>query len=157
MKINPGSKAASMIPTAPSLIHMSTWSSTLKRRSAASDLVIDLCGPTPKWLRTQVPKTTTINLKVKVVVHDNDDYDLWGGGLSDEKEMDCPEAVAARSSPLKNGAWVTSSVSNIHLYFHILITLIGSRSSQNRGLSRCCSSSSAMPSPDCSSGTSTPT
>ena len=156
-KINPGSEGASTIPTAPSLIHTSTRSSTSKRQSAASYLVIDLCGPTPKRPRTQGPKTTTINSKVKVVVHDNDDDDLWGGGLSDEKEMDCPEAVAAHLSPLKNGARATSSVSNIHLYFHILITLIGSRLSQNRGLSRCCSSSSATPSPDRSSGTSTPT
>ena len=145
-----------MIPTAPSLIHTSTHSSTSKHQSAASDLVIDLCGPTPKQLRTQGLKTT-INSKVKVVVHDNDDDDLWGGRLSDDKEMDCPEAVAAHLSPLKNGAWATSLVSNIHLYFYILITLIGFCLSQNRGLSRCCSSSSAMPSPDHSSGTSTPT
>ena len=69
-------------------------------------------------------RSTTINLKVKVVVHDNDDDDLWGGRLSDDKEMDCPEAVAAHLSPLKNGARVTSSVSNIYLYFHILITRV---------------------------------
>ena len=49
----------------------------------------------------QGPKTTTINSKVKVAVHDNDDNDLWGGRLSDEKEMDCPKAVAAHLSPLK--------------------------------------------------------
>ena len=115
-KISPGSKGASTIPTAPSLIHTSNRSSTSKCQSAASDLVIDLCGPTPKQPRTQCPKTTTINLKVKVVVLDNDDDDLWGGRLSDEKEMDCPEAVAAHLSPLKNGAWATSSVSNIQLY-----------------------------------------
>ena len=48
-----------------------------------------------------------------VAVHDYDDDDLWGGRLS---EMDCPEAVTAYLSPLKNGAQVTSSVSNIHLY-----------------------------------------
>lgn len=153
MNINPGS---STTPTALSLIHMSTHSSTSKHWSAASNLVIDLCGPTPKQPRTQGPKTTTINLKVKVVVQNNDDDDLWGGRLSDQKEMDCPEAVAAHLSPLKNGAWATSLVCNIQLYFHLLITLIGSHSSQNQGLSRCCLSSSVMPFPDCSSGTSMP-
>ena len=80
-KINPGSKGASMSPTAPSLIHTSTHSSTSKHQSAASDLVIaNLCGPTQKQPRTQGPKTTTINSKVKVVVHDNDDDNLWVAG-----------------------------------------------------------------------------
>ena len=46
--------------------------------------------------------------------------------------MDCPEAVAACLSSLKNRAQATSLVTNIQLYFHILITLIGSCSSQTK-------------------------
>ena len=67
---------------------------------------------------TQGSKTTTINSKVMVAVHDYDDDDLWGGRLS---EMDSSEAVTAYLSPLKNGAQVMGSVSNIFIYLLLLL------------------------------------
>ena len=93
MKINPGSKAAysaSTVPTAPSLTQVSTHSSTSKCWSAVNNLVINFCGPTPKRLGTQGPKTTIINLEVKVAIHNDDDDDIYDGGLPNEEEMDCP-------------------------------------------------------------------
>ena len=50
----------------------------------------------------QGPKTTIINLIVKVVVDGEDD--IHGGGFSDQEEVDCPKAFAAHLSPLKYGA-----------------------------------------------------
>ena len=110
-KFNPSSKVSDSIPT-PSLVHTSTQSaimSILKHRST-NDSVIDFSYPTPKKPRTQGPKTTS---KVKVVTYVEDDYDsIDHSWLSDKDEIDCPEAVVARLSPLKNGVQVTSSVSN---------------------------------------------
>ena len=72
-------------------------------------MVIDLSCPTPKKPRTQGPKTMS---KVKVATYVEDDYNsIDHGWLSDKDKIDCPEAVVARLSPLKNGGWVTSSVS----------------------------------------------
>ena len=52
--------------------------------------------------------------KVKVVTYVEDDYDsIDHGSLSDKDEIDCPEAVVACLSPLKNGVWVMSTVSNL--------------------------------------------
>ena len=100
--------------TAPSLTRLSTHSLISKCQSAANDSIINLCGPTLKKLRTQGPKTTIINSIVKVVVDGEDD--ICGGSFSDQEEMDCPEAFAACLSPLKYGAWVTSSVITYSLY-----------------------------------------
>ena len=73
-------------------------------------MVIDLRCPTLKKPRTDDPKTKS---KVRVMTYIEDDYDnIEHGWLSNKDEIDCPEAVVAHLSPLKNGAWVTSSVSN---------------------------------------------
>ena len=51
--------------------------------------------------------------KVKVATYVEDNYNsIDHGWLSNKDEIDCPEAVVAHLSPLKNGAWVMSSVSN---------------------------------------------
>ena len=79
------------------------------------DAIIDLSGPTLKKQRNCSPRTIAnaiADLKVKVAInYDYDDYDLCGGGHSDEDEMDFPEVVAAHLSPFKNGAQATNPVS----------------------------------------------
>lgn len=103
------------VPT-PALTYVSTHSSTTsssKRRYDAKDSIIDLCGPTPKKLRTYHSRTiANAIVDAKVNVGKNDDW--FGGGLSDRDEMNGSEAVAARLSPFKNGARAraTNSVSN---------------------------------------------
>ena len=90
------------------------------------DSVIDLSGPTPKKLRTYAPTLTSkplINNTIKIAVND-DEYegDVYGGGLSDEDEVDSIEALAAHVSPIKHGARATNSVSNLELNIQILTT-----------------------------------
>ena len=128
--INPTAHSTS-IPTVPppSLTHGSTHSlltSNSKQWIATDDSVIDLSGPTPKKLRTYAPTLTSkplINNTIKIAVND-DEYegDVHGGGLSDEDEVDGIEALAARVSPIKHGAWATNSVSNLELNIQILTT-----------------------------------
>ena len=74
--------------------------------------MIDLSGSTPKKLRTYPPKHTAGNT-VKITLNDNGLEEGPHGGLSDWDEVEGPEAIAACNSPPKNGAWVTSSVSNL--------------------------------------------
>ena len=75
--------------------------------------------------RTQGPKTIIIKSNVKVATHIEDDYDnMEHGWLSDKDEINCPEAVAAFLSPLKNGVQVTSSVSCFQFHLHVLIIII---------------------------------
>ena len=128
--INPTAHSMS-IPTVPfpSLTHGSTHSlltSNSKRQIAMDDPVIDLSGPTPKKLRTYTPMLTSkplINNMIKIAVND-DEYegDVHGGGLSDEDKLDGIEALAARVSPVKHGAWATNSVSNLEPNIQILTT-----------------------------------
>ena len=109
-KFNPSSKVSGSIPTL-SFVHTSTQSAitSISKRQSTNDSVINLSCPTLKKPRTQGPKTMS---KVKVATYVGDDYNsIDHGWLSDKDKIDCPEAVVARLSPLKNGGWVTSSVS----------------------------------------------
>ena len=45
--------------------------------------------------------------------HDDELEEGFHGGLSDWDEVEGPKAIAAHNSPPKNGAQVTSSVSNL--------------------------------------------
>ena len=78
-----------------------------------------------KKTRTQGSKTTIVKSNVKVATHVEDDYEnMEHGWLSDKDEIDCPEAVAACLSPLKNGVLVMSSVSCFQFHLHVLIIII---------------------------------
>ena len=110
---NPSSTS---VPTGPPLTYVSARSlttSTSKCQYDANDPIIDLCGPTPKKPRIYTSRTVTkaiVYSKVKVGIN-CEDNDWYGDGLSDRDEMDGPEAVAARLSPFKSGAWAMNSVS----------------------------------------------
>ena len=126
MKFNPGSKVPHSIPT-PSLVHSSTHTAVMStsKQQSTNNSVIDLSYPTPKKPRTQGPKTTIVKSNVKIATYIEDDYDnMERGWLSDKDEIDCPEAVAACLSPLRNGAQVTSSVSGFQFRLHVLIIII---------------------------------
>ena len=94
---------------------------------STNDLVIDFSCSTLKKPRIEGPKTKS---KVRVMTYIEDDYDnIEHGWLSDKDEIDCPEAVVAHLSPLKNGEGVTSSVSNFWLlftltYYYWILTII---------------------------------
>ena len=74
--------------------------------------MIDLSGPTPKKLRMYPPKCTAGNM-VKITLNDDGLEEGFHGGLSDWDEVESPKAIAACNSPPKNGAQVTSLVSNL--------------------------------------------
>ena len=129
--INPTTHSMSIFTVPPlSLTHGSTHSlltSNSKRWITMDDSVIDLSGHTPKKLRTYTPMLTSkplINNTIKIA--DNDDeyeWDVRGGGLSDEDKVDGIEALAACVSPIKHGAWATNSVSNLEPNIQILTTM----------------------------------
>lgn len=134
--------------TAPSLTQASTLSSATsasKRPVALDDSIIDLCGPTPKKVRTLANPAVGIDVKITVKAEDDEEHEvIGGGGLSDREEIECSEAAAARASPLKYGARATSSVSlySFHSDHANHDDEKGPRWCQNRRLCSCCCSAS---------------
>ena len=74
--------------------------------------MIDLSGLKPKKLRMYPPKHTAGNM-VKITLNDDGLEEGFHGRLSDWDEVEGPKAIAARNSPPKNGAQVTSLVSKL--------------------------------------------
>ena len=69
----------------------------------------------PKKPRIYASRTVTkaiVDSKVRVGIN-CEDNDWYGNSLSDKDEMDGPEAIAARLSPFKSGAWAMNTVSKL--------------------------------------------